>query len=135
MQKETKSRLNSGNACYYSVESSHLLSRNEKVKICKTTVLPVALHGCETWSLTLREVHRLKVFENRRIFGPNRHTITGEWSKLHNEELHIFHLPPSIIRQMKAMGWARDTHVSVKRIEQGFGGKVRRKETSWKTWA
>jgi hypothetical protein len=74
----SKSRLNSGNACYHSVQSllsSRLLSRNVKVKIYKTVILPVVLYGCETWSLTLREEHRLRVFENRvqrRIFGPMR---------------------------------------------------------------
>jgi hypothetical protein len=78
MHEEIKSRLNSGNACYHSVQSflsSRLLSRNLKVKIYKTIILPVVLYGCETWSLTLREEHRLKVFENRvlrRIFGPKR---------------------------------------------------------------
>jgi hypothetical protein len=69
--------------------SSRLLSRNVKVKIYKTIILPVVLYGCETWSLTLREEHRLRVFENRvlrRIFGPKRDEMTGEWRKLHNEE-------------------------------------------------
>jgi hypothetical protein len=64
---EIKSRLNSGNACYHSVQnvlSSHLISRNLKIKIYKTVILPVVLYGCETWSLTLREVYRLRVFEN-----------------------------------------------------------------------
>jgi hypothetical protein len=76
MQEEIKSRLNSGNACYHSVQSllsSRLLSINVKVKIYKTIILPVVLYGCETWSLTLRENHILKVFDNRvlrRIFGP-----------------------------------------------------------------
>jgi hypothetical protein len=76
MHEEIKSRLNSGNACYHLVQSllsSRLLPRNLKVKIYKTIILPVVLYGCETWSLTLREQHRLKVFENRvlrRIFGP-----------------------------------------------------------------
>jgi hypothetical protein len=68
MQEEIKSRLNSGNACCLSVQSllsSRLLSRNVKVKICKTIILPVVLYGCETWTLTLREEHRLRVFENR----------------------------------------------------------------------
>jgi sorting nexin-29 len=75
---EIKSRLNSGNACYYSVQnllSSHLISKNLKIKIYRTRILPVVLYGCETWSLTLREEHRLRVFENRvlrRIFGPKR---------------------------------------------------------------
>jgi ribosomal protein S2 len=65
---EIKSRLNSGNACYHSVQSllsSRLLSRNVEVNIYKTIILPVVLYGCETWSLTLREEHRLRVFENR----------------------------------------------------------------------
>jgi hypothetical protein len=84
MTKEIKNRLNSGNACYHSVQSlfsSRLLSRNVKVKIYKTVILPVALYGCETWSLTIREEHRLRVFENRvlrRIFGPKRDEVTGE---------------------------------------------------------
>jgi hypothetical protein len=71
--------------------SSRLLSRNVEVKIYKTTILPVVLYGCETWSLTQREEHRLRVFENRvlrRIFGPKRDEVMGEWRKLHNEELH-----------------------------------------------
>jgi hypothetical protein len=68
MRKEIKGRLNSGNAYYHLVQSvlpSCLLSRNVKVKIFKTTVLPVVLYGCETWYLTLREEYRLRVFENR----------------------------------------------------------------------
>jgi hypothetical protein len=94
MHEEIKSRLNSGNACYHSVQSllpSRLLSRNLKVKIYKTIILPVVLYGCETWSLTLREEHRLRVFENRvlrGIFGPKRDEVTGEWRKLQNGELH-----------------------------------------------
>jgi hypothetical protein len=63
------------------------LSRNLKVKTYKTLILPVILYGCETWSLTLREDHRLRVFENRvlrRIFGPKRDEVTGECRKLHN---------------------------------------------------
>jgi hypothetical protein len=81
MQEEIKSRLNSGNACYQSILSSRLLSRNVKVKIYKTIILPVVLYGCETWSLTLREEHRLGVFENgvlRRMFGPKKDEVTGE---------------------------------------------------------
>jgi hypothetical protein len=71
----------------------------------------LSLYGCETWSLTLREEHRLRVFENRvlrRIFGPKRGEVTGEWRKLHNEELHNLYSSPDIIRQVKSrlMRWA-----------------------------
>jgi hypothetical protein len=85
--------------------SSRLLSRNVKVKIYKTIILPVVLYVCETWSLTLREEHRLRVFENRdlrRIFGPKRDEVTGEWRKVHNEELHNLYSSPDIIRQVKS---------------------------------
>jgi hypothetical protein len=85
--------------------SSRLLSRTVKVKIHKTIILSVVLYGCETWCLTLREEHRLRVFENRvlrRIFGPKRDEVTGEWRKLHNEELHNLHSSPDIIRQIKS---------------------------------
>jgi hypothetical protein len=81
------------------------LSRNVNVKIYKTIILPLALHRCETWSLTLREDHRLGVFENRvlrRIFGPKRDEVTGEWRKLHNGELRSLYSSPDIIRQMKS---------------------------------
>jgi hypothetical protein len=75
---ELKSRLNSGNACYYSVQnilSSRLISKNLNIKIYKTVILPVVLYGCESWSLTLGEERRLRVFENRvlgKIFGTKR---------------------------------------------------------------
>jgi hypothetical protein len=68
IRDEIKSRLNSRNACYYSVQnllSSRLISKNLKIKIYKTVIVPVVLYGCETWSLTLGEEHRLRVFENR----------------------------------------------------------------------
>jgi hypothetical protein len=71
-----------------------------KVRIYKTLILPVALYGCETWSLTVRDEYKLRVFEKRvfRIFGPNRDRVTGKWRKLHNEGLHNLYSSPSIIR-------------------------------------
>jgi hypothetical protein len=107
-------RLSSGNACYQLVQnllSSLLLSKNLKIRIYKTIILPVVLNGCETWSLTLREEHRLRVFENRvlrRIFAPKRDEVTGEWRKLHDEELHDLYSLPNIIIIMKSrrMRWA-----------------------------
>jgi hypothetical protein len=77
----------------------------------KTIILPVVLYGCETWFLTLREEHRLRVFENRvlrRVFGPKRDEVTGGWRKLHNEELHGLYSSSSIIRVIKTrrMRWA-----------------------------
>jgi hypothetical protein len=84
--------------------SSQLLSKNLKIRIYKTIILPVVLYGCETWSPTLREEHKMEVFENRvlkRIFGPKR-------DEVHNEELHDLYSSPSIIRIIKAkrMRWA-----------------------------
>jgi hypothetical protein len=121
IHEKIKSRLISGNACYHSVQSllsSHLLSRNVKVKIYKTIILPVVLYGCETRSLTVREEHRLRVFENRvlmRIFGPKRDEVTGEWRKLHSEELHILYSTPNIIRQIKSRRLRWVGHVEEKR--------------------
>ena len=81
------------------------------IKIVIVLILPAVLCGCETWSLTLREERRLRVFENRvlrRIFGPKRDGVTGEWSKLHNEELNDLYWSPNIVRLIKSrrMRWA-----------------------------
>jgi hypothetical protein len=114
IQEEIKRKLSSGNACYHSVQgllSSRLLSKNLKLRIYKTIILPVILFRCETWSLALREEHRLRVFENkvlRRIFGPKKDEVTGGWINLHNEELRDLYSSPSIIRiiMSRSMRWA-----------------------------
>ena len=83
--------------------SSSLLSINIKIKTSRTMFLPVVFCGYETWSLTLREERRLKVFENRvlgRIFGSEKDEVTGEWRKLHNEELNNPHSSPNVVRVM-----------------------------------
>jgi hypothetical protein len=113
-QEEIKSRLKLGNACYHLVQdllSSSLLSKNTKIKMYRTIILPVVLYGCETWSLTLKEDHRLRVFENRvlrRIFGPKREPVTEEWRRLHNKELNEMYSSPNIIWVIKSrrMRWA-----------------------------
>jgi hypothetical protein len=90
--------------------SSRLIPKNLKIKIYKTVILPVVLYGCETWSLTLREEHRLRVSVNRmlrRIFGSKREE-DGSWRKLHNDELHSLYSSPNIVRMIKSrrMRWA-----------------------------
>jgi hypothetical protein len=82
-----------------------------KIKIYRTIILPVVLYGCETWPLTFREERRLRVFENRvlrRIFEPKRDEVTGEWKKLHNEELSDLYFLPNIVQvvKLRRMRWA-----------------------------
>jgi hypothetical protein len=102
-----------------------LLSKNLKIKIYRTIILPVVLYGCETWSLTSREERRLRVFENkvlRRIFGPKRDEVTKKKKKLHNEELNNLYSSPNIVRMIKSrrMRWAGNV------ARMGEGGAVYR---------
>jgi len=95
----------------------------QKIKIYRTIILPFVLYGCETWSLSVRKEHRLRVFENRvlrRIFGPKRDEVTGKWRKLHNEELNDLYSSPSIVRVIKwrRMRWAG--HVARMRERRGI---------------
>ena len=104
VQEETESRLKSGNACYHSVQnllSSRLLSKSLKIKTHRTIILPVVLYECENTLLAMREERRLRMCENRvlrRIFGPKRIEVTGEWRKLHNEELNDLYFSPKIVK-------------------------------------
>ena len=91
--------------------SSRLLTKNLKIKIYRTIILPVVFYGCEAWSLTLREERRLRVFENRvlrKVFGPKRDEVTGEWRKLRNEELNDLYSLPNIVWvvKLRRMRWA-----------------------------
>jgi hypothetical protein len=120
---EIKSRLNSGNACCHSVQdllSSRPISKQLKIEIYKTVILPVVLYGCETWSLTLREEDRLRVFEHRvlRIFWPGRDE-GGSWRKLHNDEFHNLYSSPNIVRVIKSRRMRQAGHVA--RMGEGRG--------------
>jgi hypothetical protein len=121
IHEEIKSRLKSGNACYHLVQ-------NIKIMTYRTINPPVVLYGCETWSLTLREEHSLRVFENRvlrKIFRLKGNEVTEDWRKLHNKELYAVYSSPSVIQVIKSrrMGWAG--HVArmgeKETCTQGFG--------------
>ena len=92
-----------------------------KIKIYRTIILPVVLYGCETWSLTMREERKLRVFENMvlRIFGPRRDEVMGEWRRLHNEELNDLYSSPNIVQviKLRRMRWA--AHVARMGVERG----------------
>ena len=109
-------------------------------KIYRTIILPVVLYGCETWSLTLREKLRLRVFESRmlgRLFGPKRDEVTRGWREIHNKELYDLYCSKNKIRVIKSRRMRRAEHVARigERCVQGFGGEPRGKETIWKTHA
>jgi len=99
-----------------------LLSKNLKIEIYRTIILPVVLYGCENWLLILREERRLRVFENRvlrRVFGSKSDEVAGEWRKLHNEELRDLYSLPNIVWVVKSrrMRWAGH----VVRVGEGRG--------------
>ena len=105
--------------------SSSSLYNNIKIKIYRNIIFLVVLCGCETWLLTLREEHRLRVFENRVLrgmFGPKRGEITGEWRKLHYQELKDLYSSPNILRVIKSTRMIWSGHV--KRCIQGFVGET-----------
>ena len=124
VQEKFKNILKSGNACYHSVQkfwSSCLLSKNIKIKLYRTIILLVVLYECGTW-LALREERRLRVFENRvlrRIFGLKKNEVTGEWRKLHIEELNNLYTSPNIVRVVKSRRMRRVGHVA--RMGEGRG--------------
>jgi hypothetical protein len=106
--------------------SSSLLSKNVKIKIYRTIILLVVLFGCETYSLTLGEKCRLRVFQNRvlrRTFGPKRDEVTGEWRRLHKKELYALYFSPNIIRVIKSrrLRWA------------GYIARTRERRAAYKT--
>jgi hypothetical protein len=105
--------------------------KNLKIKIYKTVILPVVLYGCETWSLTLREEHRLRVFENRvlrRLFGPKREDH-GSWRKFHDDELHSLYSSPNIVKVIKSrrMRWVGTSMGEGRRVYKVLVGRPEEK--------
>ena len=95
------------------------------MKIYRTIILPVLLYGCETWSLTLQEERKLRVFENkvlRRIFGPRRDEVTGEWRRMHNENLNDLYSSPNSVRVIKSRSMRWTGHVARMGHERGVLG-------------
>jgi hypothetical protein len=128
IRDKIKSRLNSGNAFYYPKSFVfRLISKNLNIKIYKTVILPVVVFRCETWSLTLREKYRLRVFENRmlrKIFGTKREEGVS-WRKLHNDELHDVYSSLNIVRVIKSrtMRWAGHVARTGRSVYRVFVGR------------
>ena len=128
MQEEIKSGLQAGNACYHSVQkllSSSFLSKNLSIKVYIIIILFFLLYGCETWSHTLREERRLRVYENRVLrimFVPKRARATRVWTKLHNEELTQYLSGDKI--EKNEMGGACSVYGGEERRIQDFGGET-----------
>jgi len=99
-----------------------LLSKKLKIKIYRTIILPVVFYGCGTWSLIMREEHRLRGFENRmlRIFGTKRDEVTSEWRKLHNEELNDLYSSPRIVQVIKSKRMRQVGHVAYMGEQRGL---------------
>jgi hypothetical protein len=140
IHEKVKSRLKSGNACYHSVQnvlSSNLLSKKIQVKIYRIVIFCVVLYRCDTWSLTLREERRLRVFENRvlkRIFRPKK-KVRGKWRRLHITEFYDLYSSPNAIQVIKSrMTWGEHgTYGRQREVHTGFlWGDLRNKDT-WKT--
>ena len=110
--------------------TSSLLSKTLKIKIYRSIILSVVLYGCETWLLTLKEKHRLRVFETRvlrRIFGTRRDEVKGEWRRLHNEEHYDLCSSPNIVRVIKSkkeVGGACSACGREERYKQEFCGEA-----------
>ena len=110
--------------------SSRLVSKTVKIEMHRVIILHFALYGCETWSLTLREERRLRVFENRmmrRIFGPKREEVTGEWRRLHNKELYALHFSLNISLVIKSgrLRWAGSIACTGEgEVHTDFGGET-----------
>jgi hypothetical protein len=113
--KKIKRRLNLGHTCYHAVQNLlyvYIISKNLQIKISRT--LPVVLYGYEIWPIILRKEHRLRPFENavlRRIFGPKREEVMGDWRRLH-EECHNFYVSPNITRVIKSRSTRYTWHVA-----------------------
>jgi len=102
--------------------SSRLLSKNLKIKVYRTIFLPVVFYGYETWSLTFREERRLRVFENKvlgKIFEPRRDEVTGDWRRLHNEELNDLYSSANIVWVIKSRRMRWSGHVARMGEERG----------------